>query len=620
VTSRLGRFRDLPLFYKLLVPFLLLMLVTGSVGALLIVHDQSTRAQAAVDESLSRRAVDTLSLMHDRELYLVESVSLAANLQGMSAAAAAKDGAQVDHLLTSVAALKQDLSSVVVTDDKGYPIGAYSRLRGTSSTVEPQLVAAALRRPAARAALLTRLDGHVVLAVAVAICADTPCRPTAAAVAAVDVTQLARRIAPPGPGGGSSTVTLFSAAGAPVAAAGSVRLASAPSVSSDIRRTQRTNIGEAATLYTPLVVQGQRVGTLGISIPTGSVSASVRSAALRFAAILFLAMVGVLAIGAYLSRSILRQVHPLVDTSRRLGAGDLTARAPVLGRDELGELAAGVNEMATELEASYATLEQRVIERTADVEQLLRERTDFFTGISHDFRTPLAVVLSQADMLLDPDIPKSPELARDAGRTVKESVTQLLARINDVLEIARAESGSLEIHLEPVRIDRVLGSLADTARTLELTSGVAVTFDVARSLAVVADEARLGQVVLNLLDNAVKYTPRGGEVRVTARADGDSVALRVADTGCGIPAEVGDRVFEPFYRVKGSKPQRQSPSSGLGLALTRRLVEAQQGEIRWEPNDDGGTTFVVTLQRVPAPRQRQSSGPDPATRTPRGAR
>ena len=176
MSVRPRRFRDLPLFYKLLVPFLALMLVTGVVGALLIAADQSTRAQTALDESLSRRALDTRSLMHDRELSLVESVSLAANLQGMAAAAARHDRAQVATLLRSVAALKQDLTLVAVVDDHDDVVSSYDRLRIglRAEDVDHVLVARALARPEGRAAALVQVRGRWLLAVASAICADSP--------------------------------------------------------------------------------------------------------------------------------------------------------------------------------------------------------------------------------------------------------------------------------------------------------------------------------------------------------------------------------------------------------------------------------------------------------------
>ena len=606
MTGRPQRFRDLPLFYKLLVPFLALMLVTGVVGALLIVADQSTRAQTAIDESLSRRALDTRSLMHDRELYLVESVSLAANLQGMAAAAARHDRAEVETLLRSVAALKQDLTLVAVVDSHDDLVGSYDRLRIglRAENVDHTLVARALARPEGRAAGLVRIRGRWLLAVASAICADSPCRPTAATLAALDAGRLAGELSPAASPGATSTVTLFEPAGSPVAVSGRVHLTAAPEVSTDVRRTHDMANGRVATLYSPLVVQGDRIGTIAVSIPTGSAFGPVRGSALRLAAILFAAMVGVLAIGAYLSRSILRQVRPLVETSRRLGSGDLAARATVVGNDELGELALGVNDMAAQLEASYATLEERVAARTAEVEQLLRERTDFFTAISHDFRTPLAVILSQADLLLDTDIPKTSALARDAGRTVKESAAQLLARINDILDLARADSGGLDIELRPIALDRVFATLAETARGLSAASGVDVVVRrVPRGLATLADGERLVQVLLNLLDNAVKYTPGGGKVELSAGSQGGRVVIRVSDTGVGIPTEAGERVFEPFYRVKGSKPQRGAPSSGLGLALAKRLIEAQNGDISFAPNPGAGTTFVVSLAAAPAERR-----------------
>jgi signal transduction histidine kinase len=331
-------------------------------------------------------------------------------------------------------------------------------------------------------------------------------------------------------------------------------------------------------------------------MPSSHALADVRSAAVRLAVTLLAAMVGIVAIGAALSRFLLAQVRPLVATNRALGAGDLTARAPVLGRDELGELAAGVNQMADALQSSHETLEARVHERTAEVERLLRERTEFFTAVSHEFRTPLAIILGQAEMLSDPSFEKKAAWFAQAGPVLKDAGGQLLDFVNDILEISKADAGRIELNIGDVRVDSVVRSLRPAIDQLAASGEIRAEVKVPRRLpAVRADETRLRQVVLDLVDNAVKYTPAGGEVRVTAGAVGSSVEIRVTDTGVGIPTDEADRLFEPFYRVKGTRTQNGQPSSGLGLALVQRLVEAQGGTVRFDSTPGEGTTFVVAL-------------------------
>jgi len=293
------------------------------------------------------------------------------------------------------------------------------------------------------------------------------------------------------------------------------------------------------------------------------------------------------------------QVRPLVATNRALGAGDLSARVAVKSNDELGELARGVNNMAGQLQASYETLEARVADRTEEVRRLLEQRTEFFTALSHEFRTPLAVIMSEADLLEDPKHRVTIREARAAGSALRMSAEQLLAAINEILELAESDAGGLDIELEEISLSEVVKELRPAIDGLTKGSGLRVSVSVPRGLSpVIADRTRLKEVILNLVDNAVKYTPAGGTVDVSARANNGSIELSIADDGVGIPADVGDRIFEPFFRVTGTKPVRGQASSGLGLALAKRFAEAQGGSINFASRPEGGTVFHVSLQRA----------------------
>lgn len=258
-------------------------------------------------------------------------------------------------------------------------------------------------------------------------------------------------------------------------------------------------------------------------------------------------------------------------------------------------MARGVNQMAEQLEASYETLESRVAQRTEEVQRLLQERTEFFTGISHEFRTPLAVIISQAELMLDPTYPKRGRWRGEIGE-IRDSAQQLLLLINDILDLARAEAGRIEMHLSEVSIPEVIAGLRKTAAGLASAGNLKLSIEVPAKLPMVrADAFRLREVILNVLDNAAKYTPAGGKVRLTAEANGGSVEIAVSDSGMGIPKEAGERVFDPFYRVPGAEPQRGQAASGLGLALAKRFVEAQGGTISFLSEPGAGTTFRVTL-------------------------
>jgi signal transduction histidine kinase len=363
----------------------------------------------------------------------------------------------------------------------------------------------------------------------------------------------------------------------------------------DIQQQQTTTNGRhVATAYTQFTLAGRPAGVVAVAIPASTAFSSASGPALRLVALLVLAMIAAVAVGAALSRWILRQLRAVVHTSRELGSGNLSARAPVLSSDEHGELALALNRMAEQLQAEHDTLELQVEERTEEIRRLLADRTEFFAGLSHELRTPLAVITTQAEMLLEQ--PGDEVISSEAGTTVKASAEQLLDVVNAILNMARAEAGSIEVHIEAVHVAEVMSDVADMLRHLGAASGVDVHLDQPQQLpAVRADAGRLREILVNLVSNAIKYTPAGGRVDVSARAWDGSIDIVVADTGVGIPLAVGDRVFEPFFRVPGSMPQRGQPSSGLGLAITRRLVEALGGTITWQPNGDRGTVFTVTL-------------------------
>jgi signal transduction histidine kinase len=250
--------------------------------------------------------------------------------------------------------------------------------------------------------------------------------------------------------------------------------------------------------------------------------------------------------------------------------------------------------MAEQLQASHETLELRVRQRTEEVQRLLKERTQFFASVSHEFRTPLAVILGQVNMLRDADFRK-----RNSPRsleTIQESSEQLLSLIDDLLAAARAEAGQLDVRMESVRLTDVIAGVRRTLEGLAHSGEHDLTIDVPKQLAAVhADPARLREILLNLVDNSVKYTPAGGLIEVSATNGNGMISVSVRDNGPGIPKRLTKKIFQPFAQVPGTSTQRGQSSSGLGLALTKRLVEAQGGTVWFDSTKGAGTTFVFTL-------------------------
>ena len=605
------RLRDLPLFVKLLVPFLVLILVIGAGGLYLVVHDLSSGAQSALNEELLRRSLDARSRIHDRELYLLESVNFAANLRGVAEAVDSGDRGTTRQLLHSVVALKTDLELLVAVGRNGETIVGFGR-RNPGARIEQSsgrswrqgFVRGALRMRAGEKTVgFVRSGGVRLLAIAAPICTNSDaCRPVGVAIVGMDLRTLAQEAAGRGSGERRPGIALYGEDGHLLARSDTnLEVAETPPTSDagTSRRSETLGSDRVETLYSPLEIRGRRVGTLAVGLDAGLAFAAVRGSATRLTLLFFLAIAGVVAIGLLLSRYLLAQVHPLVETSRELGRGNLTARAPIVGRDELGELAGVLNGMADDLQASHATLERRVEERTEQVQRLLEERTEFFTGISHELRTPIAVILSEARMLIDPEYEADRGPIGEAAQMIAASAEQLLTRVNDILDVARGESGRLEIKVGTVGLHPLLVDLVPATEARASANGLAFRLDAPATLPDVrTDRARLRDVISNLLDNAIKYTPSGGSVTLAASALSAKVAISVSDTGVGIPADVGERIFEPFFQVAGIRAQHGEPSSGLGLALAKRSIDALGGSLSYTSVVGAGTTFTFEVPTV----------------------
>jgi signal transduction histidine kinase len=608
-----SRFRNLRLFWKLLVPSLVVTLVLGLSGVFVLVRYLSSKAQSGLDQRLSRVSLDAQAQVRDQVLYLLESVRLAANLEGIPEAVGAGDAATAGRRVAGVASVRTALDLLVVTDREGRGLVEVRRQgdqlssgRGSGWSDEP-FVADVLRgmvdAEGDKRAGFLRVEGSDVLAVAAPVRARGVV--AGAVVAGVIVARMTEQIA----ARVQAAVAVHGGDGRLLGGSGrEAPTRSIPAVdpTGPVRRLERVGSQDVASLYATLDLRDLRGATLVVSLPRSPVLAGVRGAAVLLALVFLLVMVAVVGLGAVLSRLVLAQVRPLIATNRALGKGDLSARAPVLGDDELGELARGLNVMAEQLQASYRGLEDRVAERTKELAQLYEEisakaraRSDFFAALSHDFRTPLFVIMGHAELLLDPDPPEDPGWREEFGRTVLEAAQHLLRRVDELLELARLESGTVELELQPLRLGDVGGGLRRMIMALAEASDLRVEIRVAKDLpAVWADPARLHEILLNLVSNAIKYTPAGGRVRVSAAARPGSVGVSVSDTGVGIPVEAQSRIFEPFYRVKGTKAQRGQSSTGLGLAITKRLVEAHGGEIGLTSTPGAGSTFTFTLLAV----------------------
>ncbi|HLE13685.1 MAG TPA: HAMP domain-containing sensor histidine kinase [Anaerolineales bacterium] len=247
-------------------------------------------------------------------------------------------------------------------------------------------------------------------------------------------------------------------------------------------------------------------------------------------------------------------------------------------------------------------LEQRVEERTADLQQALSKltelnqlKTNFVSNISHELRTPLTHIKGYLDLLADGTLgPLAPQQT-DAVQVLVKSERRLELLIDDLIQFSLIARGEFQLKLESIDLHDAVEVAVQQSSPKAGTKSIALHRSMADDLPrVEADKAKIVWVLIQLIDNAIKFTQEGGSVRVTASSDKNEVALTVEDTGIGIPPERIPEIFEPFHQLDGAHTRRYS-GTGLGLALVRRIIEAHGTMIAVDSSVGQGSSFKFTL-------------------------
>jgi len=305
----------------------------------------------------------------------------------------------------------------------------------------------------------------------------------------------------------------------------------------------------------------------------------------------------VMALGLLLSflaaRSLTNPIIVIAEAADKIGQGKLDTVANVESRDELGWLAKRLNQMAVQLK------------------ELDRMKDDFVSSVSHELRSPMTAIEGYIDLLLaDKELMKIGKYTK-ALRIIKNSTIRLTRFVNDVLDMAKLESGKVVLNYEPANVRDILDELLVFYKPLADEKEIDLLFQPGKKTAditVSMDKDKITQVVTNLLSNALKFTPKTGSIKLDCVDENDFVKFTVTDTGIGIPADQVEKVFSKFEQVQGVKQQMKgAKGTGLGLAIARGFIAMHGGEIGVTSELNKGSCFYFTLPKIPPEKNKEKN-------------
>ncbi len=290
--------------------------------------------------------------------------------------------------------------------------------------------------------------------------------------------------------------------------------------------------------------------------------------------VLMISIVG----GFFLAKQSLKPVDVITQTARKITATNLRERISVVNpKDEIGRLSETLNDMIRRLETSFEQVKQ------------------FSMDASHELRTPLTIMRGEIELTLKRNPPAA--AYKKTLASVLEEVIRMTSIIEGLILLAKADSGSAKLDLKATRIDLLVGEIEEDAEVLAERKNIEVGLTRLDNATVNGDALRLRQLMLNLVDNAIKYTPEGGKVTLSLARTNGSAYFAVEDTGIGIPEKDLSRIFDRFYRVDKSR-SRQTDGLGLGLSISKWIAEAHGGSLLVESVVGKGTKFTVVLPAI----------------------
>lgn len=329
----------------------------------------------------------------------------------------------------------------------------------------------------------------------------------------------------------------------------------------------------------PITIDDQHAGHVFMFASTAAVKQNIQYLREQFLIIGIITFLSTIIAISILSRFITTPLIRIKEATKQMGQGNNNIELFTGRKDELGELA------------------NSIMEVSADLDRLKKERNDFLASISHELRTPLAYIKGYADIISRPET--SEEEKEEYIAIIREETEQLNVLIRNLFELARMDENKFIINQQLVPLKPLFENVGDLVRPLFEREGIPFSADCCEDIQVYVDPERFQQVLLNILDNAKKHVSSGERVAITAAQDGKFVKITVTDEGEGIPEEHIPYLFDRLYRVEKSR-SRKSGGSGLGLAIAKEIIESHDGTIEVQSQRGKGTRVIIMVKGEPA--------------------
>ena len=362
--------------------------------------------------------------------------------------------------------------------------------------------------------------------------------------------------------------------------------------------------------FAPLSIADWGVAMGGDATETFAPVVTLRNSIFLLGGLMLAVILAVTLIGA---RYLVRPIKTLTRSAREIADGNMTAPIQISRGGEVGILGKSLEQMRLKLKESIdeiqgwnVELEERVTARTKELEQLMEEvsqlhamreldrlKSEFISSISHELRTPLGFITGYVTTLLRSDVPHSEETRQEFLHIIKEESEKLQELVENLLDTSRIQAGSFTVEKKPVDLGELTQKVVERVKSIADSHSFRLRFESSLP-SVLGDNRRLEQVLHNLLDNALKYSPQGSQITISSKVKNDHIQVSVADEGQGIPQAELTRIFDAFYRASSLDVQKVR-GAGLGLTICRAIVEAHGGSIWAESVPDKGSTFYFTL-------------------------